>query len=352
MEVPMPTPTFDVLKYKAVPNSGQDDTAHIQAALDAADGSGGTVVFPAGVFRIDATKGLFLRNKTTLQMDPKTSLWAFPNHAESYSILTCQDISGSAIKGGTIAGDRSAHTGTTGEWGMGITIKGACQGLTLFSLTLRECWGDGLYIAGGSNLFIKSLVCDHNRRQGVSIVNGCNIQIVNSQFINTDGTLPAYGLDLEPNQGCEIRNVQIESCLCENNSGGGISSAVPFANTGKASLQNVILQDSTLQNNGFKSIDGKQPGLAVANMQGFSALDCIIKGNAENGISVYGQSKQTRIEGCTVDSNKKHGIEIYQVQTGAVVNNVITNNVGHALMNNECVGFELGPNTTLGNGVN
>lgn len=70
---PRTGPVIDVATYGAKGDGTTDDTAAIQAALDAAGASHGTVVFPRGDF---LTGALFVRSDTTLRIDDGVTLRA------------------------------------------------------------------------------------------------------------------------------------------------------------------------------------------------------------------------------------------------------------------------------------
>ncbi|MEI6069852.1 MAG: glycosyl hydrolase family 28-related protein [Methylococcaceae bacterium] len=115
-------------------NGSADDTAAIQAAVDQVAGTGGTVLVPDGTYLIDAVTSIKLKSAMTLRMSKGTQLKALPNGKEGYSIINIIDASNINIIDGTLIGERDEHTGTTGEWGMGITLRGATnaviQGVT------------------------------------------------------------------------------------------------------------------------------------------------------------------------------------------------------------------------------
>lgn len=48
---------------------------------------------------------------------------------------------------------------------------------------------------------IDGVNCHHNYRQGLSIASASSLLVVDSQFTDTNGTLPMCGVDLEPDWG-------------------------------------------------------------------------------------------------------------------------------------------------------
>src|SRR5690606_16439042 len=103
----------------------------------------------------------------------------------------------------TLVGDRDKHTGTKGEWGMGIRVQGS-NNVKIIGANISDFWGDGIYITrdGGvnsKNILIDQAVIQRNRRNGISVISGDNIVIQNSSFINNTGTNPMAAIDIEPN---------------------------------------------------------------------------------------------------------------------------------------------------------
>lgn len=226
-------PTLNIVSVKDFGAKGDGVTDDTQAIQDAIN-SGATVVYiPEGVYMIDASKpegsrnadpgGLILKSNQRIIMTPQTILKAIPNDSARYAIISINDAMNVEIYGGILQGDRDEHQGDSGEWGFGIQIINS-QNVVIKNLTAKDCWGDGIYTNYGSkNVYVENCVFDRNRRQGVSIIQGENLVFVNCRFINTGGTAPGAGVDIEPNNAEEVvKNVKFIGCSFNNNASKGL----------------------------------------------------------------------------------------------------------------------------------
>jgi hypothetical protein len=189
-------------------------------------GTGGTVLVPDGTYMVDAVSNerrLKIRKDTTLKLSPGATIKAIPNGALNYSLLTIANVANVTVSGGTLEGDRAQHTDKAGEWGMGLMIGEGAKNVTVSGVTSKEMWGDGFYVATAQNVTFCSAVSDHNRRQGLSVIEVDQLEVVSSVFSNTQGTRPSAGIDFEPdNVQQRISNVRIHNSKFLNNKGPGI----------------------------------------------------------------------------------------------------------------------------------
>jgi len=211
-----------------------DDTEAIQSAIDSLPEGGGTVHLPDGRYLVDPLQSLRLRSNMHLSLASNAKLEAKPNAADRAYMLLLHRVENVEISGGLLLGERSTHLGTTGEWGHGIQLRGASR-VTIRNTRISECWGDGICIGDArigrgksavqfpsTDVLISHVSCIENRRQGLSIGHSRNVRVLDSEFTGTHGTPPAYGIDIEPDQGDDVRGVRIERCVIRGNQGGGI----------------------------------------------------------------------------------------------------------------------------------
>lgn len=121
---------------------------------------------------------------------------------------------------GQLVGDKFTHTGTEGEWGMGIRISNG-KHVRVSGLTIKNCWGDCIYINKNSkNVIIDGCCLDNGRRQGISVVCADSVTIRKCKITNVGGTNPQYGIDIEPNAKDYVDHVKIEHVTIDHCKGG------------------------------------------------------------------------------------------------------------------------------------
>lgn len=162
-----------------------------------------------------------------------------PNALQSYHII---EVNGEnvVVRGkGTIIGDRHIHAGNAGEWGMGIMIRHA-NNVSLSGLTIKDCWGDCVYVGGNSKkVLIENCHLDHGRRQGISITSADGVTIKDCTISNVGGTAPECAIDVEPNKGNVVDHVVIDNIIAKDCKGGiGVNKNAEDAKIGSVSIRN------------------------------------------------------------------------------------------------------------------
>ncbi|MGA2080406.1 MAG: right-handed parallel beta-helix repeat-containing protein [Holophaga sp.] len=329
-----PTPAGPVANVQDAPygargDGASDDTAAIQMAVNAVARTGGTVLVPAGTYMVDAVTSVMLKGNMTFQMAEGAVLKAIPNGVGNYSILTVYQAADVTIMGGTLVGDYGnpvTHTGTTGEWGMGLSLSGASN-VTVVGVTARDCWGDGFYLENGcSGVTLCSLNAVHNRRNGLTVTSAVLVTVNDSVFTGSGGTLPEDGLDLEPNPGETVDQVTISGCTMSGNAGDGVADGVDLANTGTAFITRVTLSGNTITGNGANSLDSDpRSGIEVSNVTGHLISGNTVDANTGNGILLRDRATGLTVTGNTIEGNSLHGLWD-QVGGNATGGNVVSGN--------------------------
>jgi hypothetical protein len=173
-------------------------------------------------------KGLSLKSNSILYFNQKSKLIITPNSLPKYQILDVRNIENVKIYNPKLVGDKNKHKGAAGEWGMGINIISSSN-ITIYNPEIINCWGDGIYISGVStkeseNIYVEGGLLDNNRRNGISIISGKNINISNLYIANTNGTLPMAGIDVEPNENDNtLEKINLTKINTFNNGDAGIA---------------------------------------------------------------------------------------------------------------------------------
>lgn len=288
--------TVDVRHKGALGDGVHDDTAAIQAAIDALPAAGGTVTIPDGRYMIDAARPLRLRSNMHLQMAPAATLRAIANDLERSHVIKVWRANNVRITGGQIVGERSGHRGTTGEWGYGINIQ-ASNNVSVVGTHVSDCWGDGIWIGGigrragvvvSTNVTLDRVVSTNNRRQGLSIGPVRGVTVTRSTFSHTHGTKPQAGVDIEPQGQGPARDITFSDCTITGNQGSGMEI--------HSNVSGVVVKNCRIQDNhgyGVLSVGARQ--LAIS--------ENVITGNGLVGVAVSSRTEHARITGNTLTGN-------------------------------------------------
>jgi len=241
----------DGLPENYVKDATVDYTAFIQSALD----KNRKVLFPNFPVLINA-KGLSVSSNSILVFDKNSKIKLLPTNQGQYEMLRIHDVENVVLYNANVEGDKYKHIGQNGEWGMGISIRGA-KNVKLYNSIAKYCWGDGIYLgiteksSNNVNVTIENSLLDDNRRNGMSIIAAENLSVNNMLVANTHGTPPMAGIDVEPDANTDvIKNLSFNSITSFNNTTHGFLFALN-------NLAGSISHDEVnIQVNKFKAIYG------------------------------------------------------------------------------------------------
>ena len=212
--------------------------------FDGREVKNGTLVISEGSYllRVEKEGDACLKIGDNTELIVNGTLKLAPNDFKRYDMIR---IVGNKVKihgKGCLIGDKFTHTGKEGEWGIGIHFCGASNA-TLNGLSIKNCWGDCIYVGKQSRkIIIKNCRLDHGRRQGISITSADSVIIKNCTISNVSGTNPQYAIDIEPNKWCTVDNVLIKNVTvtdCE----GGIRAIIGKKGVGNARIGKVEIRD-------------------------------------------------------------------------------------------------------------
>jgi parallel beta-helix repeat protein len=316
--------------YNAYGDGVHDDTAAIQACINACP-TGGTVVVPDGTYMINPVVGggiwgLMLHSNMTFAMTSGATLKAIGVSSDTYGILCSNGGSNITISGGNIVGERATHTGSGGESGMGLYLN--ASNVTVTGVNISECWGDGIYICdNSSNITLTNCVCNHNRRQGLSITAGNTFLVQGCTFSNTTGTDPQCGIDIEPNGSVPVTGVHITNCQIFNNVGGGVQQG----NVGNAASGTLLENCNIYGNGGGGYNDG---GIRFVETHDNTIRNNQVHNNLNGGIRLESNAgigcPNTTVTGNTVTNNSGYGITAELCNGSVITGNSISGNSGTA----------------------
>jgi hypothetical protein len=114
---------------------------------------------------------------------------------------------------------------------MGVNIAGSTN-IAVRDVIARKCWGDGFYIGATAtqnfcqDIELSRIVADAARRNGLSLISAKNFLCRDGQFINTAGTSPQAGVDIEPNDPSQfLQGIVFDRPYSANNVAAGFSVA-------------------------------------------------------------------------------------------------------------------------------
>jgi len=194
----------DGLPVNFVKDASVDYTDYIQKSLD----NHRKVLFPNFPVLINA-KGLTISSNSILVFDKNSKIKLAPNDKGQYEMLRMHDVENVILYNAHVEGDKYKHIGTNGEWGMGISIRGA-KNIKLYNSVAKYCWGDGIYLgiteksSNNVNVIITNTLLDDNRRNGISIIAAENLWVTHLVVANTNGTPPMAGIDIEPDANTDV----------------------------------------------------------------------------------------------------------------------------------------------------
>jgi hypothetical protein len=217
--------TGRVQRQPGAPGPLGDDTALLNALF----AGGGEVQVPGREYSVSVDdRGACLvvdRPGTHVSFAPGAVIRLKPSSLPGYVVLAV-NAPDCSITGGLVVGDVRRHAGTEGEWGHGVALGAGADRCTLTGVTSTECWGDGFFVAGAvTDVRLDGCVAADNRRQGLSVVDAVRPRITEGRYGGTGRfgqTVPASGIDLEPNLDGAVVGAVLERVALSGNRGHGL----------------------------------------------------------------------------------------------------------------------------------
>ena len=171
-------------------------------------------------------------------------------------LLTFRSCSNVVIRGGTLrmnkAEYRDPKRNFDGGYRHALELYGV-ENVTVEDMTIEESGGDGIYVNGAHKVVIRNVTSARNARQGISVISARDLLIERCRFIDTVGTPPQAGIDLEPNGASEgLSNILIRDCEFSGNRECGIDLALVKLN-GSTRDTSIVFENCRAFNNGKPS---------------------------------------------------------------------------------------------------
>ena len=200
------------------------------------------------------------------------------------------------------------------EWRHCISFRGS-HNIVIRDLTIKSSGGDGIYISNSKgrgpckNVLIENIISDDHHRQGISIISAVDLLIKNCKFINTSGTAPQCGIDLEPNNAKDmlVNNV-IENCDFYGNAASGATVFLPYLKTPVS----IIFRNCRMYNNNYGIRTNAKQSAKGENQQGSILFEnCHIYDNRSSAVAINGQQTggmTVTLRNCVFDNRKGAGV--------------------------------------------
>jgi hypothetical protein len=239
--------------YGAVGNGSTNDYTAFANAATAAAGGGWVMLRPGRTYAL----------ADEWSLPSNTRIWAYgatiktTSSGTSDRVVVCENVSNIRIYGLTIDGDKDNFAPVT-EQRHGFHLIGASD-VHLIDVKAFDCKGDGLYTgrgasAGCSDLVVERGIFDGNHRNAYSAVDISGGRFTDCQFINTDGTTPEDGIDIEPNvTDNAVTDLVFTRCELSGNSGDGVG--LNRLSTGiTPNVSGIKFVNCPIKNNGLRGV--------------------------------------------------------------------------------------------------
>ncbi len=210
-----------------------------------------TIVGNNSVIRLN---GNFTR-KTDYQIAGYSRYYAYNNTVCPFKLMNCKNV---LLKDITLYGEvdkMKKLSGVVEGENYGVFISDEEPGdissnIVLQNISTHHFAADGILIrSSGEDILINKCNSHHNARQGLSIVKGKNIRVLNSSFDSTGITgaygwhVPGAGIDVENEFGQgKLTNVLIRNCNLRGNNGFQIVTTLPSE---KVIIDSCFISDPT-----------------------------------------------------------------------------------------------------------
>ncbi len=289
------------------------------------------IVIRGGTYQVSVSEKVprCLSICSNTDVDINGNIILLPNNLSGYAILHAEGENISIKGKGSLIGDKQNHMGINGEWGMGVNLWRA-KNVSIKGLTVKDCWGDCIYIGGNcEEVYIENCKLDNGRRQGISITSAKKVTIKDCVITNVSGTAPEYAIDVEPNTNNTCDSIVIDRVKVNNCKGGFLV----YGKAQNAKVGSIVIKNSSPRANGKSalSINGCDnaiiEGCKISQNNAHRVLDCRDVGSlVVRGNTIYQQERLGHVLKRTakkvVGRNEAGPIYVKNCDNSVVENNI------------------------------
>ena len=221
-----------VKDFGAAGDGVTDDTATIQAAITYARQQGGIKTrlrWNTGTYKVTST--LTLGSSQHIDFDTGVTVNLVPSaNVETTSLFAISNQSNVTLigNGALLNGTR---TGAVVEGNAAAFYVYGSDYVLIQGFNITNLATDGITLTGDTgasgpcrNVTIQDVNVDNPRRNGMSIIHAQNVKVVGGRYTTANGAPagPWAGIDVEPNAGQTIENVELIGVYTSGNIGGGL----------------------------------------------------------------------------------------------------------------------------------
>lgn len=291
---------------------------------------GGTLILPDGDIYYNPTFTLGTLNvpsNTTIRAGKRTRIIVdLDGDTERWTVFRIFGGNNILIDGGEIVGDKTTVLAGS-NYGYGITINSTSSNVVVKNTVVRDCYTDSYLISSsGSNFLFENVEAYSPRRNGLAIVQGTNIRIVNSEFSGASGlgTLEA-GIDIETEAATDVTDVVISNCRFHGN---GTHNVYIHKGVGAGLPKRVVVEGCLFTDSPFGvAVAGAISGGVAYLCEDISIVNNVFNDNGDSAsdASIVVSDTFSFVINSNVISDGYRGIYLPRVNRGTVNSNTIRN---------------------------
>lgn len=206
------------------------------------------------------------------------------------TLLSVEGATNVVIRGGKGSGiamnkadyaDRSRYAFSTHRHALALR---KCVNVTVRDLTISDAGGDCIYVYRPVNTLIENVTCERAFRDTMSVIAADKLVVRNCRFVDTDGTAPNCGVDIESNNPSDFLNdILFEKCLFARNASSGLCIHLPGLDATVKPVS-IVVRDCEMVDN---KVDGiitfaAKPESPVTGKATFE--NCRVRGNGRSAL--------------------------------------------------------------------